>query len=135
MFITSPTFLRTILVMIVLLAGTVSAQFLVPVQTLTDGEGGVASLQGAAEIALSPDGRHAYVAASNSNALVVLSRDDDSGTLTSIQVLLDGENGVDGLNRANSVGVSPDGNHVYVASTGDNAVSVFSRDSESGQLR
>ncbi len=42
--------------------------------------------------------------------------------------------GVDGLSGANSVAVSPDGAHVYVASRGDSAVAVFSRNATSGAL-
>ena len=50
------------------------------------------------------------------------------GLLTFLEVLQDGVDGVDGLMGPVSVTVSPDGQHVYVASQDDDAVAVFSRD-------
>ncbi len=46
----------------------------------------------------------------------------------------DGAGGVDGLDEARLVTVSPDGAHVYVAGAGDDAVAVFSRDIATGAL-
>jgi len=41
---------------------------------------------------------------------------------------------VDSLEEARSVAVSPDGNHVYAAGQLDDAVAVFSRDADTGEL-
>ncbi|MCH7801723.1 MAG: beta-propeller fold lactonase family protein [Chloroflexi bacterium] len=59
---------------------------------------------------------------------------DGNGELTFVEVVKDGVGGVDGLNGAFSVTVSPDGKHLYAASWFDSAVAVFSRDSTSGAL-
>ena len=85
---------------------------------------------------MSPDGRNVYVASYNDDAVTILSRDaSDNGKLSFIQVLKGGPDGVDGLDGARSVTVSPDGKNVYVASFGDNAVAIFSRDaSDNGKL-
>ena len=69
-----------------------------------------------------------------SDAVAVFSRDAASGELTFVQVLKDGVGGVDGLDWASSVTLSPDGHHVYVAGSLDNAVVVFSRNVVSGKL-
>ena len=42
--------------------------------------------------------------------------------------------GVDGLNRAYGVDVSPDGLNVYVAGQNDNAISWFGRNATTGTL-
>ncbi len=61
-----------------------------------------------------------------------------SDTTTFVEVHKDGLGGVDGLDGAISVTVSPDGSHLYAAGHGDDAVAVFSRDSatttQSGKL-
>jgi DNA-binding beta-propeller fold protein YncE len=91
-----------------------------------NGVDGVEGLAVAVSVAVSPDGEYVYVA-SRSSALAVLARDDTTGSLTFAEAELDGVNGVDGLYFAYGVAVSPDSQHVYVASSGDNAVAVFGR--------
>jgi 6-phosphogluconolactonase (cycloisomerase 2 family) len=83
---------------------------------------------------VSPDGEHVYVASFNDDSLAVFGRDPDSGALALIEVHVDGVNGVDGLNGARAVAISPDGAHVYVASSRDDAVAVFSRNPGTGAL-
>ena len=51
-----------------------------------------------------------------------------------MQELVDDQGGVDGLQRASAVAVSPDGAHVYATGTSDNAVAAFSRDAPTGAL-
>ena len=53
--------------------------------------------------------------------------------LSFVQVIKDNTL-VDGLDRPESVAMSPDGRHVYAASFEDNAVAVFSRDATTGAL-
>ena len=83
-------------------------------------------LQGPADIALSPDGKHLYVTGNKANALVVFSRDVNSGLLTFLEVHKNGINNVDGLAEAQQIAVSPDGNFVYVTGSASNALAVFS---------
>ena len=58
----------------------------------------------------------------------MFSRNSSTGTLTYVEMQKDGLNGVDGLNGAYSVAVSPDGKHVSATGQIDDAVAVFSRD-------
>ena len=51
-----------------------------------------------------------------------------------IGVKKDGVDSVDGLKGTRDVAISPDGNFVYGAGNGDNAVAVFYRDPSSGVL-
>ena len=98
-------------------------------QVLKDGLEGVDGLDTAQWVAASPDGKHVYVAGGNGDdALAVFSRDATSGELIFSQVLRDDDGGVDGLNGAYSVAVSPDGRNVYAVGYHDDAVAAFSRD-------
>jgi 6-phosphogluconolactonase (cycloisomerase 2 family) len=104
-----------------------------------DGVGGVDGLNGAGAVAVSPDGAHVYVGGSallltGEDAVAVFSRNAGTGALTFVEALFDGVGGVDGLNGAGTIAISPDGAHVYVAGEFDNAVAVFSRNAGSGAL-
>ena len=78
-------------------------------------------LDGARAVAISPDGKHVYVAGNGDDAIVRLDRDTTSGALTWAQVIKD-HSMTDGLDGAYSVTVSPDSKSVYVVSTTDNAI-------------
>ena len=89
--------------------------------TCADGRG----LDGAVAIVVSPDGKHVYVGARDANAVAVFARDATTGVLTQLSGLAGcvSDNGtggrcVDGtgLVGAGGVAVSPDGQHLYVAS-------------------
>jgi 6-phosphogluconolactonase (cycloisomerase 2 family) len=95
----------------------------------------VSGLGGASSVAVSPDGKHVYVAGQKDNALTVFTRAVPTGTLTYLYTIWDGSFGVDGLNSVWSVAISADGAHVYTAGAGsDNAVSVFQRNQKTGAL-
>lgn len=104
------------------------------VEAERDGVGGVDGLDGAQAVVLSPDGAHVYVAAGTDDALAVFSRDGGTGALTFVEAQRDGIGGIDGLDGAAGVAISPDGAHVYVAASEDDAVAVFSRDGGTGAL-
>jgi 6-phosphogluconolactonase (cycloisomerase 2 family) len=104
------------------------------VEVIRDGSNGVNGLGGVWHLALSPDGANLYAASSDDDALAVFERDVVTGALTFVEMVRDGSNGVNGLNGAVSVAVSPDGAHVYAAGFQDAALAVFSRDSETGAL-
>ncbi len=101
-----------------------------------EGEGSptVSGLEGARSPVVSPDGKHVYVAGSIDDALVVFARDGSTGELTWVERQADNSGSVDGLDGASAVAVSPDGRHVYVTGSDDNALAVFSRNASTGAL-
>ncbi|HET7591283.1 MAG TPA: beta-propeller fold lactonase family protein [Solirubrobacterales bacterium] len=98
---------------------------------------------GSRAIAISPDGRNVYVAASKSNSIAIFDRDRQTGALT--QPL--GKGGCAaakaahgcalaiGLIGPNSVAVSPDGRNVYATSRGGSSLVTFRRNRATGALR
>ena len=101
------------------------------------------ALREARALAISPDGKHVYVASEASNAVAAFARNKTKGYLTQLEgqggcVSETGTGGTcaDGKALARPVGiaVSPDNKHVYVASEGSNAVAVFGRNKLSGVL-
>src|SRR5438128_957466 len=100
------------------------------------------ALFGASVVAVSPDGRYVYVASFESSAVTTFVRNTTTGVLGQLNgvagcVSASGD-GVTcgrgrGLNEAVEVAVSPDGQHLYVASRG-NAVAVFARNALTGEL-
>ena len=104
------------------------------VQEIKDSDIGVDGLATPSGIAISPNGTHVYVSSNADNAVAVFARHGTTGVLTFIEVIKDTDLGVDGLQFAEDVAVSPDGQRVFVAAYTDNAVSVFSRDERSGKL-
>ncbi len=101
---------------------------------LYDGVDGVAGLDAAGGIALSPDGLYLYVIAGGEDSIAAFARDPASGEPSFVQVLYDGMGGVDGLERPNGLAVSPDGRHLYVSASGDDSIAAFARDATSGEL-
>ncbi len=97
---------------------------------------------GSRAVAVSPDGRNVYVAASKSDAIVVFRRNAKKGTLKQHQgsagcIAADGAHGCAsavGLDVPNSVAVSPDGRNVYATSKSSGSITVFSRNSSNGAL-
>ncbi|MCK5378703.1 MAG: beta-propeller fold lactonase family protein, partial [Acidobacteria bacterium] len=99
----------------------------------------LADLEGPTAVIVSPDGRNLYVAASAGNAVLVFARDwasasDNFGTLSWVESLVDGAEGIDGLAGATDLVLSPDGEFLYVAGAADNAVAVFDRSATTGRL-
>jgi Tol biopolymer transport system component len=104
------------------------------VEMQKDGIGGVDGLASAYSVTVSLDGKHVYVAGESDDAVSVFSRNASTGALAFVEVQKDSIGGVDGLDGARSVTVSPDGNHVYAAGAIDDAVAVFSRSVTTGML-
>jgi len=99
-----------------------------------NGQGGVSNLAGPVDLAPSPDGRHLYAIAGTSQSVVAFSRNASTGALTFVQSITDASNVDLALTSPSAVTVSPDGDHVYVTSSGENAVSWFERDAGDGTL-
>jgi DNA-binding beta-propeller fold protein YncE len=102
-------------------------------------------LAGAVSVAISPDGKSAYVASFASSAVAIFDRDTTTGALTQkpgtagcISETGTGGACADGtaLNGASSVAISPDGQSAYVASNDINggAMAIFDRDTATGAL-
>jgi len=92
------------------------------------------NIAGTHSVAVSPDGANVYASGQSDDAVAVFRRNPTTGALTLLDVLAEGVDGVDGLFGALWVALSPDGAHVYVSGTHDNAVAVFDRDAATGAL-
>jgi 6-phosphogluconolactonase (cycloisomerase 2 family) len=101
-----------------------------------DGVAGVDGLNGASEPVVSPDGAHVYVATQiPDSAVATFSRNASTGALAFVEVDKDGVGGVDGLEDARELAISPDGASVYaVSGATDDGVAAFSRNASSGAL-
>lgn len=99
-----------------------------------DGDPGLDNMRGLYSVAVSPDQRSVYVAGSLDNGLTVFSQNSFSGALTFVESWVDGMGGVTSLAAVRGVAISPDGLFVYTAALTDSAVTVFSRNPNTGQL-
>ena len=100
---------------------------------------------GSEAIAVSPDGKNVYVAASNSDAITIFARNARSGRLTQRRgsagciagAAARGAGGcatARGLDGPNSLAVSPDGRTVYATSLESDSVAVLRRNGATGAL-
>jgi DNA-binding beta-propeller fold protein YncE len=78
------------------------------------------NIDGAASVAISPDGRYAFVAAADANAIAWFTRDAGTGALA-----YGGRYSNANIAYAFSVAVSPDNRHAYVAAFNADAVAWF----------
>lgn len=106
----------------------------------TDAGPAVVALDRPSGLALSRDGRQLYVASRLGDALLVFDRTDSSadaafGRLSFRTAHRDGLLGIEGLDGAFALAVSPDDRHVYVASEADSAVVLFDRAADGALTR
>ncbi len=103
---------------------------------------GPGPFMGSRAIALSPDGRSAYVASSRSDAIAIFRRNTRTGKLTQPKgaagcIAAKGASHCAtaiGLDGPNSVAVSADGRNVYATSRGSNTIGAFHRNRSTGAL-
>ncbi len=100
----------------------------------------VAAMLKPAALAISPDGKSVYVVTQGANNLVEFSRNTETGLLSEIGCISHESTSTcatkeaKGLNIPYGITVSPNGESVYVASYGDEAVAEFSRNTTTGEL-
>lgn len=128
------TRVRAVLVAFIACGCAATSGPLVYADAWRDGVGGVSGIDQPAAIAISPDGAQVYVAGSGSNAVAIFARDADTGALSPVGAVRDGQ-GAQGLDQPGDIAISPDGAHAYVAGFDSDALSVFSRDAKTGRLR
>ncbi len=87
------------------------------------------------QLAVTPDGGLLVATALAGDAVTVFERDGATGGLTEVQALTDGDPGVDWLDGATALAVSPDGSEVWVGARNDDAVWVLVRDWATSTLR
>ena len=96
-------------------------------------------LRGAADVVVSPDGARVYVAAAANRAVAVFDVDATTGALTQRSCASDtGSDGacdqVSGLEGANRLTLSPDGQHLYVTASATGALVTLAVDATTGAL-
>jgi len=124
------------LVLFFIPAGTVFAQpgTLTFVEYVKDDSNGVDGLDNVFQSVFSGDGSYFYATSRDDSAITVFARNSSTGALTFMETHKLDSAGVQGLGGAASVVLSPDGEHLYVASIADSAIAVFSRDVANGTL-
>ncbi|MCI0394733.1 MAG: beta-propeller fold lactonase family protein [Chloroflexi bacterium] len=98
-----------------------------PGYSYINGQGGLNSLDGAYDIAISPDGLNAYVTSYVDDTLTVFDRNAGTGELSFVM----STSNVD-LNGPAMVEVSPDGTQVYVTAIDSDSFLIYSRNAGSG---
>ena len=96
---------------------------LTQIQLYREGVRGIDGLGGAEDIAISGAGNLLFVTGGDDGALSVWRVNREEGTLIQVDLHLDGERGIDGLDGADGIAVS--GDLLFVAGSADNAVSAW----------
>ncbi len=85
-------------------------------------------------IATSADGQYVYLSATVDNAISLFAVNETTGQLTQQQVVKDGEGGIDGIQGASSLILSPNGRFLYVSGQGESSIALFSVNQSDGTL-
>jgi 6-phosphogluconolactonase (cycloisomerase 2 family) len=105
-------------------------------QSITNGQGNAAGLAGAFGVAISPDGRFVYTISGRfkGDDAVSVFRNGDDKTLTFVQMLRDGQDGLSDFRGGNDLVLSPDGLSLIATASRSNALANFRRDPSTGKL-
>lgn len=96
------------------------------INSYKNGSGGIGGLNGASDVAVSPDGKRLYATGVLDSALVVFNRTPASGVLSFVKTYKDGVDGINNLGGAIQAAVSPNNTHLYVTAGSDNTIALFS---------
>ena len=99
-----------------------------------DGINDVDGLYNPTSVTVSSDGSQVFVTAISDNSLVIFDRDQSSGELMYRTMFKDGSDNIDGLGHALHVTTSLDGKQAFVAAPADGALTIFDRNTTSGDL-
>ncbi|MFC1554812.1 beta-propeller fold lactonase family protein, partial [candidate division KSB1 bacterium] len=103
-------------------------------QNLNDNTDGVDGLDAVTDLTFDPDEEFVYGGSQTDDAIAMFTRDKTTGLLTFVKAYFDNQDGIDGLDGARGIKVSPDGGILIVGGRVDDALTVFSRDRETGEL-
>ncbi|MDY6992210.1 MAG: beta-propeller fold lactonase family protein, partial [Pseudomonadota bacterium] len=92
------------------------------------------SLANSAELTLTPNGAHLLATSMGNHSLTVFSRDEGNGQLTLVKSYVNNTEGIQGLAQPSSVVVSAEGQQVYALGRTANAIVLFNRALQSGEL-
>ncbi|NQZ07127.1 MAG: beta-propeller fold lactonase family protein, partial [Algicola sp.] len=98
-------------------------------QAIRDSDNTKYGLEGAVNVTLTPDNSQVIVAGFNENAITVFNR-DANGVLGHSQTLINGKDGIKNMITPQGLAMSPNGNYLYAACGGSNAIVVFARDAQ-----
>jgi len=107
-----------------------------------DAAGPNKGLTGVRQLVVSADGASLYAAGAGADAVAVFDRNPVTGELTFLEAEIndtddadDAGPAVNAMRQPSGLALSANGEHLYVASRGGNAVQVFDRDSDAGSAK
>ncbi|QOC21318.1 beta-propeller fold lactonase family protein [Wenzhouxiangella sp. AB-CW3] len=105
-------------------------------QDVVHGEEGVTGIPDPTSVVVSPNGDHVYVTSESSGQITSFFRRKANGTLEFLATIDDGTEGFADVNLDGPVYlvISPDGKNIYVAAKKGNAIVVFARNIDNGEL-
>src|SRR5262249_37957463 len=89
---------------------------------------------GPTSLAIAPDGRHVYASGFDASAIAVYERDTGNGRLRRIAIVRDADDPAHALTNAAGLAISPDGRTLVAAAYGEDALELFARNQETGEL-
>ncbi len=97
--------------------------------------GTVTGLSGASSLIFDQTEGYLYVSGETDNTIVIFSQDNLTGELDFVQSITSGVDGVFGLTNPVKMVITPDNTGLYVAAKGSDAITVFIRNTLTGELQ